>query len=359
MHPPLIKLCLILSLLGGLANNSSTSSDKLFSRDLSFLKCELFNARSLCNKLHELKTHITINKPDLLFISETWLTSFTPSSLLVNELNYSIFRRDRPRACRGGGVCILSNNDTVCAASVPMLSKYNDLELVVVDILSSNLPVRLFLCYRAPYSDYDLNAINYTVLMCECIESMLQSNVTSLILGDFNFPRIHWNSNNSLFSSNTCTGVFLDFINKHAYHQFVSEATRLGSIFNTESLLDLIFCNDFNFVHNVKVNDPFSNSDHCVVTFNIINACRKYNQSASYYDFDNADWDSISLYLSNIHFNSVFLNCEDTAKCVDMFYKILFYCIDMYVPFKTFTSKQKTDQNNYPLSVHVHSPYSY
>ena len=343
-------------LTGGLPNRKNgtyAAPTATTDPDIGFLKCKMFNARSLCNKMNELKTFVNYEKPDLLFITETWLNSFTPDSLIVHELNYSIFRKDRPHSSRGGGVCIMSRNDTVSVINVPLLPVYESLELVVMDILSSHSPIRIFLCYRAPSSDYDSDALNNTTLLCECIESLLQPHVTALILGDFNFPRINWTRNTSLFNSNTCTGIFLDFVNKHAFHQFVSVSTRIDSVFNNESLLDIVLSNDVNFVHNVEVNDPFSNSDHSVVSFDIINSCKHFVQPTSYHDFNKADWESIISYLREIDFNDVFLNCDNNvSNCVESFYNILYTCINQYVPLRL-VGRQRNSAGNGCLPKHI------
>ena len=76
------------------------------------LKCRLFNARSVCNKLSELTVDIAINNSYITLITETWLRQEVSSSLLINVNDFIVFRKDRKSL--GGGVCaiIKSSLDT-------------------------------------------------------------------------------------------------------------------------------------------------------------------------------------------------------------------------------------------------------
>ena len=72
----------------------------------TYLRSLLFNARSIVNKLSELH-HLLYNVGyDLLLITETWLHSDIPSSLLDPNSEYVVMRKDRP-CTKGGGVCAL------------------------------------------------------------------------------------------------------------------------------------------------------------------------------------------------------------------------------------------------------------
>ena len=51
-------------------------------------------------------------KIGILFVTESWLHSGIPDGLLDPRGKYSIIRRDRPTH-RGGGVCIMIENQTV------------------------------------------------------------------------------------------------------------------------------------------------------------------------------------------------------------------------------------------------------
>jgi len=48
--------------------------------------------------------------PGVFIITESWLDSSIPDSLLVADYNYHIFRKDL--SSRGGGVCVFIKNIT-------------------------------------------------------------------------------------------------------------------------------------------------------------------------------------------------------------------------------------------------------
>jgi len=136
----------------------------------------------------------------------------------------------------------------------------------------------------------------------ECMQSLYSINSTVLLCGDFNFPAIKCNNNlNILHNSVTASGVCLDFF-YNALTQLVTQPTRVGGTSRNGSMLDLVFCDDSNFVHNVNVTAPFSSSDHCSVEFDIIHNVKIAQVDVSSYDFSKADWVSIASFLNNVDF---------------------------------------------------------
>jgi len=135
------------------------------------------------------------------------------------------------------------------------------------------------------------------------MQSLYPINSTVLLCGDFNFAAIKWNNNlNILHNSITASGVFLDFFYNNALTQLVTQPTRVGGTSRNGSILDLVFCNDSNFVLNVNVTAPFSSSDHCSVEFDIIHNAKIAQADVSSYDFSKADWVSIASFLDNVDF---------------------------------------------------------
>ena len=109
--------------------------------------------------------HLRNDKPDVLCITETWLKPITVNSLLTDDCHFSVYRTDRsaPAAC-GGGVCVITNNDTIKAIMIPLPSKYSQVELCTIDTLLNDLKLRLFVCYRS-----DPDALQYIKDLCACI----------------------------------------------------------------------------------------------------------------------------------------------------------------------------------------------
>ena len=316
------------------------------------MKCLLFNARSLKNKLPDLYTVIDKNNYDLILITESWLNSSVPDHLLVNSRDFSVFRTDRSQGsidCQGGGVCIISNNSTVKAIHVPLPSNYIHLELCVIDVLNNaTCSLRFFVVYRSPSGNREPNAVQYTLELCNCIQQLFPAKGTAVLCGDLNFPNIDWNCDNCLnINDFTCSGLFLTLFYSFALTQFVVSPTR------NHNILDVIFSNDSNSVFNVCVKEPFSTSDHCSVEFNVLCeiAAPCSSHTFYYHNFNNANWPAIRSFLLNYDFDSIFVSDFSVDLVCRYFYTVLYYAIDHYVPVKAARSSFKRKGPRYPYAL--------
>ena len=95
---------------------------------MSLYNVNLFNARSLKNKICDLHCHLNNNNLDIVCITETWLHSSTPDSVVIGDTDFSIFRKDRCNNREGGGVCILVNTSSVKAVPVHVPIEFDSLE---------------------------------------------------------------------------------------------------------------------------------------------------------------------------------------------------------------------------------------
>uniref|UniRef100_A0A914MRT6 Endonuclease/exonuclease/phosphatase domain-containing protein n=1 Tax=Meloidogyne incognita TaxID=6306 RepID=A0A914MRT6_MELIC len=88
------------------------------------------------------------------------------------------------------------------------------------------------------------------------ISSILNPNV--LIYGDFNIPKINWDS---MYTNNELGQLLIDFCSQNEIHQHIKENTRDASI------LDLVFTKPKNLIENYNISAPFSTSDHNMISF--------------------------------------------------------------------------------------------
>jgi hypothetical protein len=99
------------------------------------------------------------------------------------------------------------------------------------------------------------------------------------------------------------------------------------------STLDLILCNDLNFIFGTNVSAPFSTSDHCVVDFKIIrNISNRYSNVVSSYNFDRANWSGVCTFLNRVNFADVFSKCNNIGETIDSLYDIINQAIATNVP---------------------------
>ena len=322
-------------------------------------KCILFNSRSVKNKLNDLHHLLYCDNPDIVCITETWLNDSVPDHLITdNNLNYNVTRTDRSgNVSHGGGVAILHSTRFV-TSSIDIPPQFRHVEICAVDIyLQPNTPIRLFTCYRPPSSsNRDHDALSYITDLCNCLDSLMPSSGSVILCGDMNFPAVNWSSPScSMHScSYTCSGIFINFVLKHGLTQLVDSPTH-GS-----NIIDLVLTNDVNCILNTQVSAPFSTSDHnCVIT-NIILPNRSnnsYNHCCSvtdmFYDFNNADWNSIRSYLASVDFNVLFNSDLSVPDIFTAFYNIVYRCLNMYVPKRPSNSKNTTKigKRKYPAKI--------
>ena len=80
-----------------------------------------------------------------------------PDSLIVNALNYIIFRKDRDS--RGGGCCVLIKNfNWLKISTVTVEQNYSELEYVAVEVIGDNISfsyMRIICAYRPPNCTQD------------------------------------------------------------------------------------------------------------------------------------------------------------------------------------------------------------
>jgi exonuclease III len=160
--------------------------------------------------------------PDVLAVSESWLTKTTKSSE-ISIPNYNIFRQDR--TVKGGGVAIYCR-DSLQSSVLLSRSVPKQFELLLLKIqLSKNKSLTVAACYRPPSAPTcALDTI------CELFAPHLSSEL--MLLGDLNCNMI--NTPATLQSK-------LDALN---LTQIINEPTRYKlKAINTGTLIDIILTN--------------------------------------------------------------------------------------------------------------------
>uniref|UniRef100_A0AC35FGR8 Endonuclease/exonuclease/phosphatase domain-containing protein n=1 Tax=Panagrolaimus sp. PS1159 TaxID=55785 RepID=A0AC35FGR8_9BILA len=165
------------------------------------INCFLINSRSLVKKLHVLDHFIITCKPDILFITETWLNSSVCDSTVIHQNNYSIIRKDRDQISniRGGGILIFINNKL----NFLPLSFSSIFEMDGIDLFINDNIFRFVIFYRPPKTNSAVTVQMFDELNnCFNQPSPFQPNHL-ICLGDFNLPKINWVNGCPTPTSNT------------------------------------------------------------------------------------------------------------------------------------------------------------
>ena len=265
------------------------------------LSCILLNAQSIRSKFAELECIVSLDKPDIICITETWMSEVINGDRIQDfELaGYNLFSYSR-QTRQGGGVFVYVNS-MHSAVIVEDSIKNGLVESVWLDVKvgkkdSDN--VRLGTFYRAGnLAKETQDELDQTI--CDEIRRNFQPKC--LIMGDFNLKSY---AGTDTFS--TC--MFKQLFEEELFmQQFVLEPTRINSV------LDLVFSDYEELVRDVKVVEGIGNSDHNMVIFNFPSGHRSRANPSRVPDFNKANFDNIRHEIANLDWNTELsdLNVDD------------------------------------------------
>ena len=237
----------------------------------------MLNARSIVNKIIDLKCYVYENHPELIMITESWATEDIDSELELD--GYKPERFDRKDGRRGGGVLLYFKNGIV-------YNREYDLESDNIEALWCRLGNRFIgVCY-----DSTSNSAEESAALNSRIKSVCQAKGDVLICGDFNHPSIDWKN----LDAGKNDMEFLDLTQDLFLTQHVTEPTRENNV------LDLVLSSNPDIVQDVKIVNPLTGTcDHNVVEFNMICDAKQKCWKMKYFDYRKANWVKLKEYLSN------------------------------------------------------------
>ena len=253
----------------------SDASKRDADKDASCLDILYTNAQSLVNKIEELRAITAINNPDIVIITESW-TNESISNVYLNINGYDIIeRKDRNDTDKGrGGGIIIYVKKNLYAWMEKCDTEFNQCGMIRVKMNNGDL--RVLAVYRSPNS-----AKTNDDELCNFIEKM---NGTFIILGDFNFPDIRWQTG--------CAGSkgrrFLETIHDKFIAQHVETATH-----DSGNILDLILSSEGELVRDIETCGKIGKSDHTLIKCKVqINAIRS-KTTDSRRNFRRARWEEM------------------------------------------------------------------
>ena len=176
--------------------------------------------------------------------------------------------------------------------------------------------------YRSP--TMDANSAQDADALCELIAEMHNKNF--ILMGDFNYPNINWNTLQSMPGATTESVSFLECMETHYLTQHVKESTRGNNV------LDLVITKDTDTVQEVEVLDSLADSDHCMVTWKVdITWCTPKQREML--DYNKGDYETIRQKLSAINWEEYLVG--DTEHRWQLFKDLLVQLQRSHIPVKT------------------------
>ncbi|XP_055604713.1 uncharacterized protein LOC129752946 [Uranotaenia lowii] len=286
---------------------------------------------------------------EFIAFTETWLNDRTLSSQIIGP-GYVVFRCDRSplnsKNSTGGGVLLAVKSRFT--AQLIEDSSWNDLELLWARIDLGDRKLYLCVVYVPPDRSTDLVVAESFSHCLSKISSICSPEDDILVIGDFNMPVLKWCPSHGAFLFpdpmrsyfSAPSNIFLDSLSTATLRQINSFENENGRT------LDLCFINEgfrnptigFAPAPLVKV---VSNHPALVVSIDVTDINAPVEETASFYqDFKNVDYESISLVLDSIEWESE-LDLSNPNAAAATCSNILNYIIDRHVPKRSLPSNPR------------------
>ena len=278
-------------------NDLSNTNSNNFISDFNVIYT---NADCLTNKINELLVFINSlnSSPCLIIITEVNSKRFSTgvdgnnfkiSGYFLHSVNVGVNNKR--------GILIYAEKH------LSVSSIYLDInfeEYLCVELTSESTHELLTVCvfYRSPNSSVsnDLQMFNIISYLCGSCKGKL------LLLGDFNFPHINWETFSLNHSNrNSSDFKFLSCIQDNFLSQHISFYTRARNK-QKANTLDLIFSNG-DFIDFVDNYSPLGKSDHCIIYFNC-NISLNTSCNNMKYNYNKGNYDLFNIWLTNYYENS-------------------------------------------------------
>ena len=267
-------------------------------------------------------------KHDFICLSETYLDSSTPDSLLEID-GYNLILADHPDNIKSGGVCIYYKESLpVRILCLPYLK-----EALPLEMIDNNKKIIVSVIYRSPsQNNREFNSFlsSFEQLLSEISK---RKPTVSIITGDFNARSSSCWSNDT----NTLAGTNLySLTSSNNFSQLINEPTHIQR--NSSSYIDLIFTDRPNLAVNSGVHASLHpNSHHQVVhtSFNL-NISYPPPYQRLIWDCKKADSVKIRKALDLINWERLFNN-KNINEQVSILNETILNVFSNYVPNKYIT----------------------
>ena len=221
--------------------------------------------------MSELRLIVSENAPDIIAVSEIKPKNFervrTAAEYKIDNYDMefeNVFIKDSSR-----GLMVYIHESI----------KFNRIDLKKI-LGNSEIPQEILACevkltgndkmlFCAVYRCGSCSEYN-NVVMNNAIQKLSTANFSHVcIVGDFNYPKIDWNSWSSGSSSMDDGYKFIECIRDSFLFQHVSTPTR-GRGSDKPSCIDLVLTNEELMIENLDIGAPLGRSDHAMISFDFI-----------------------------------------------------------------------------------------
>ena len=291
------------------------------------------NARSILNKLDELKATVSLLQPDIICICESFTKADIKDALLNIDEYQIIVRKDGKDTIEGKcrGLLIYCKNNL-------RADKLNNKDFdEVTEMAGISLPwgegrhLSLVLVYRPPVDPGSRADNGNTEQLCAALRGL--NSGPTVCVGDFNF-HIDWEHG---YSPRKCETIFLDCVQDMFWEQLVDFSTH-----QKNGRPDLVLASSQELVSGVKSEGYLGKADHQMLTVDLVGPPKNNDSIEMIQDWSRADMDKLKEKLRNTDWNIVGEGKSGTEEW-ESFKEILEKAVEECVPMK------KRRRGNRPL----------
>ena len=287
----------------------------------------------LTNKLEETISFVQEKDIDITAISETLPKNafHTPTFVIPG---FDSFPDNR-----GRGVCIFVKKSYE-ATKIDKLNAIFSPSMFLNIKLSKDNHFTFGSIYRSPNCSSEEND-NLCTQIQQVSKLFHDLNHKFVIVGDFNFPEIYWETASCANKPEHRASMFLNVLHENYIHQHITEPTHHRAL-QTPTLIDLVLTNDQHFVHSCEHFPPLGKSHHAVLTFSINMTPETVSGSSiTKLLVDKGDYDSFSKEIKDVDWDAIFTGDSSVDHCWAHIYDLLLSGIDKYIPKKVCKSTNK------------------
>jgi hypothetical protein len=299
------------------------------------LHCYYTNADQLKNKFEEFKLTVIQEDPDIIAITEVKPKNCRYRVTEANYTipNYKLWQKNIDNNC-GKGIIMYTKNGIPCQ-EVVIDDKFSEQLWMEIPI---NIQDKILIgcIYRSNSGTRD----NNDNLLRSISTAAEQNYRHTIIVGDFNYPKIDWDTWSTTGNESSDEHKFIECLRDNYLYQSVSKPTRTRG-HNKPSLLDVVISTSDTTINSVEHRSPLGASDHCGLNIDI-NACAltpSYKKTKYYYNKGN--YRELQLKLDTQDWNRTFeTHKDDVQEQWNIMDNILKDLMDTHIPKRDINSNQ-------------------
>ena len=274
------------------------------------------------NKFEHLETYVHDLNPDIIAITESWMSSQIFDSELTID-GHDLFRQDRPVDHDGGGV-LLYVRSSLHAVQFNLSAKFPEqVWCYVLD--STGHRCYIGVCYRSP--TINIYGHGNHVLLQDIVNELGDTHKHFVLMGDCNYRYQSWPPELDQPGITAEAVQFSHCIEDNFFTQHVDFSTR------NDAILDLVITDEPNMVHNMTDLGPFPGSDHNALCWQLEFNTKEEVLHKQSLDYSKMDITALKCELSKIDWN-VLLDQLTAEESWIVFKDKLEYVEEKYIPLK-------------------------